>query len=120
MTIEKISHRVNPIYHSTFTGKPIDEPAMLGLALNELFVPILQQQFPEITDFYLPPEGCSYRIAIVAIKKSYPGHAKKIMLGIWSFLNQFSYTKFIIVVDSEINIRNWQDVMWAISTKVGT
>lgn len=118
MTIEKITHRINPIYHSTFTGKPIDEPAVLGLALNELFVPILQQQFPEITDFYLPPEGCSYRIAIVAIKKSYPGHAKKIMLGIWSFLNQFSYTKFIIVVDRDINIRNWQDVMWAISTKV--
>lgn len=118
MTIETITHRNKPIYHSTFTGKPIDEPAVLGFALNELFVPIIQQQFPEIVDFYLPPEGCSYRIAIVSINKSYPGQAKKIMLGVWSFLNQFSYTKFIIIVDATINIRSWQDVMWAISTKV--
>lgn len=118
MTIEKITHRHQPIYHSTFTGKPTDEPAVLGLALNELFIPIIQQQFPEIIDFYLPAEGCSYRIAIVAINKSYPGQAKKIMLGVWSFLNQFSYTKFIIVVDSHINIRSWPDLMWAISTKV--
>jgi len=107
-----------PIYHSTYTGKPPDEPAMLGLALNELFVPLLQRQYPEITDFYLPPEGCSYRMAVVSIKKSYPGHARRVMFGIWSFLRQFMYTKFIVVVDEDINIRDWQDVIWAITTRV--
>jgi 4-hydroxy-3-polyprenylbenzoate decarboxylase len=117
-TIEKISHRKNPIYHSTYTGKPPDEPAILGVALNEVFVPILQRQFPEIVDFYLPPEGCSYRLALVRMKKSYPGHAKRIMLGIWSFLRQFMYTKFIIVVDDDVDIRHWHEVIWAITTRV--
>lgn len=118
MTIEKISTRDNPLYHSTYTGRPPDEPAILGAALNEIFVPILQKQFPEIVDFYLPPEGCSYRMAVVTIKKEYPGHAKRVMFGIWSFLRQFMYTKFIIVTDDDIDARNWQDVMWAITTRM--
>ncbi|MDH4285092.1 MAG: UbiD family decarboxylase, partial [Gallionellaceae bacterium] len=110
-TIERITMRRDPIYHSTYTGKPPDEPAMLGVALNEVFVPLLQKQFPEITDFYLPPEGCSYRLAVVSIKKQYPGHAKRVMFGIWSFLRQFMYTKFIIVVDDDVGIRSWQEVI---------
>ena len=117
-TIDRITMRHNPIYHSTYTGKPPDEPAILGVALNELFIPLLQKQFPEITDFYLPPEGCSYRMAVVQIKKSYPGHAKRVMFGIWSFLRQFMYTKFIVVVEEDVNIRNWQEVIWAITTRV--
>jgi len=117
-TIERITHRRDPIYHSTYTGRPPDEPAVLGVALNEVFVPILQKQFPEIVDFYLPPEGCSYRLAVVSIKKQYPGHAKRVMLGIWSFLRQFMYTKFVIVVDEDIDTRNWQDVIWAITTRM--
>ena len=117
-TVEKITHRKNPIYHSTYTGKPIDEPAVLGVALNEVFVPLLQQQFPEIADFYLPPEACSYRMAIVSMKKQYPGHAKRVMMGVWSFLRQFMYTKFVIVVDDDIDVKNWKEVMWAISTRV--
>lgn len=117
-TIEKITMRENAIYHSTYTGKPVDEPAVLGEALNEVFIPLLQKQFPEIVDFYLPPEGCSYRLAVVSIKKSYAGHAKRIMLGIWSYLRQFMYTKFIIVVDDDINIRDWHDVIWALTTRV--
>jgi 4-hydroxy-3-polyprenylbenzoate decarboxylase len=117
-TIEAMTMRKNPIYHSTYTGRPPDEPAILGLALNEVFVPILQKQFPEIIDFYLPPEGCSYRVAIVSMKKQYPGHAKRVMMGVWSFLRQFMYTKFVIVVDDDINTRDWQDVIWAISTRV--
>jgi len=108
-TVERITHRKDPIYHSTYTGRPPDEPAMLGVALNEVFVPILQKQFPEITDFYLPPEGCSYRMAVVSMKKQYPGHAKRVMLGVWSFLRQFMYTKFVIVVDDDINTRSWDD-----------
>ena len=117
-TIERITMRRDPIYHSTYTGKPPDEPAMLGVALNEVFVPLLQKQFPEIVDFYLPPEGCSYRMAVVNIKKQYAGHAKRVMFGIWSYLRQFMYTKFIIVVDDDIDIRNWQEVIWAITTRV--
>lgn len=117
-TVERITCRDNPIYHSTYTGKPPDEPAMLGFALNELFIPILQKQFPEIEDFYLPPEACSYRLAVVSIRKQYAGHAKQIMMGIWSFLRQFMYTKFIIVVDEEINARHWQDVIWAMSSRM--
>ena len=117
-TIERITMRRDPIYHSTYTGKPPDEPAMLGVALNEVFVPLLQKQFPEITDFYLPAEGCSYRMAVVSMKKQYPGHAKRVMFGIWSYLRQFMYTKFIIVVDDDIDIRNWQEVIWAITTRV--
>jgi 4-hydroxy-3-polyprenylbenzoate decarboxylase len=117
-TVEKITHRKNPIYHSTYTGKPIDEPAVLGVALNEVFVPLLQQQFPEIADFYLPPEACSYRMAIVSMKKQYPGHAKRVMMGVWSFLRQFMYTKFVIVVDDDIDVKNWKEVIWAISTRV--
>lgn len=117
-TIETMTMRKNPIYHSTYTGRPPDEPAILGLALNEVFVPILQKQFPEIVDFYLPPEGCSYRVAIVSMKKQYPGHAKRVMMGVWSFLRQFMYTKFVIVVDEDINTRNWHDVIWAITTRV--
>ncbi len=116
--INRLTHREAPIYHSTYTGKPPDEPAVLGVALNEVFVPILQKQFPEIVDFYLPPEGCSYRMAIVSIKKSYPGHAKRLMFGIWSFLRQFMYTKFIVVTDDDVDIRNWQDVIWAITTRM--
>ena len=117
-TIERISSRRDPIYHSTYTGKPPDEPAMLGVALNEVFVPLLQKQFPEIIDFYLPPEGCSYRLAVVSIRKQYPGHAKRVMFGIWSFLRQFMYTKFIIVVDDDVNIRDWKEVIWAMTTRV--
>lgn len=117
-TIECITHRNNPIYHSTYTGRPPDEPAMLGLALNEVFIPLLQKQYPEIVDFYLPPEGCSYRLAVITMKKQYPGHAKRVMLGIWSFLKQFMYTKFVIVTDDDIDARNWQDVIWAITTRV--
>jgi len=117
-TVERITMRRNPIYHSTYTGKPPDEPAMLGVALNEVFVPLLQKQFPEIVDFYLPPEGCSYRLASVSIRKQYPGHAKRVMFGIWSFLRQFMYTKFIIVVDDDVNIRDWKEVIWAMTTRV--
>ncbi|RMD69954.1 MAG: 4-hydroxy-3-polyprenylbenzoate decarboxylase [Gammaproteobacteria bacterium] len=117
-TIERITHRPDPIYHSTYTGRPPDEPAVLGEALNEVFVPILQKQFPEIADFYLPPEGCSYRLACVSIKKQYPGHAKRVMFGVWSFLRQFMYTKFVIVTDDDIDIRNWKDVIWAITTRM--
>ena len=117
-TIERITQRKEPIYHSTYTGRPPDEPAILGVALNEVFVPILQKQFPEIIDFYLPPEGCSYRMAVVSIKKQYPGHAKRVMLGVWSFLRQFMYTKFVIVVDEDINARNWEDVIWAMTTRM--
>ncbi len=117
-TVECITHRNNPIYHSTYTGRPPDEPAILGLALNEVFVPILQKQFPEITDFYLPPEGCSYRVACVSIKKQYPGHAKRVMFGVWSFLRQFMYTKFVIVTDDDVNVREWKDVIWAIATRM--
>ncbi|PID50352.1 MAG: 4-hydroxy-3-polyprenylbenzoate decarboxylase [Proteobacteria bacterium] len=117
-SIERITHRKDPIYHSTYTGRPPDEPAILGVALNEVFVPILQKQFPEVVDFYLPPEGCSYRMAIVSIKKQYPGHAKRVMMGVWSFLRQFMYTKFIIVVDDDINTRHWQDVIWAMTTRM--
>jgi 4-hydroxy-3-polyprenylbenzoate decarboxylase len=117
-TVERMTMRSNPIYHSTYTGKPPDEPAMLGVALNEVFVPLLQKQFPEIADFYLPPEGCSYRLAVVSLKKQYPGHAKRVMFGIWSFLRQFMYTKFIIVVDDDIDVRDWKEVIWALTTRV--
>lgn len=117
-TIDRITHRKEPIYHSTYTGRPPDEPAILGVALNEVFVPILQKQFPEIVDFYLPPEGCSYRMAVVSIRKQYPGHAKRIMMGVWSFLRQFMYTKFIIIVDDDVNTRNWEDVIWAMTTRM--
>jgi 4-hydroxy-3-polyprenylbenzoate decarboxylase len=117
-TVERITHRSQPIYHSTYTGRPPDEPAILGLALNEVFIPLLQKQFPEIVDFYLPPEGCSYRLAVVTIKKQYPGHAKRIMMAVWSFLRQFMYTKFVIVCDDDIDARNWQDVIWAITTRM--
>ena len=117
-TIERITMRKDPIYHSTYTGRPPDEPAVLGVALNEVFVPILRKQFPEITDFYLPPEGCSYRLAVVTMKKQYPGHAKRVMMGVWSFLRQFMYTKFIIVTDDDVNARDWNDVMWALTTRV--
>ena len=117
-TIERITHRRDPIYHSTYTGRPPDEPAVLGVALNEVFVPILQKQFPEIVDFYLPPEGCSYRWACVSMKKQYPGHAKRVMLGVWSFLRQFMYTKFVVVCDDDVDIRNWQDVIWAMTTRM--
>ena len=113
-----MTHRRDPIYHSTYTGKPPDEPAVLGVALNEVFVPILQKQFPEIVDFYLPPEGCSYRMAIVSIRKQYPGHAKRVMFGVWSFLRQFMYTKFIVVTDDDVDIRSWPDVIWAITTRM--
>ena len=117
-TIERITMRRDPIYHSTYTGKPPDEPAILGVALNEVFVPLLQKQFPEITDFYLPPEGCSYRLACVSMRKQYPGHAKRVMFGIWSFLRQFMYTKLIIVTDDDVNIRDWKEVIWALTTRV--
>lgn len=118
MTVTHITHRKDPIYHSTYTGRPPDEPAILGVALNEVFVPILQKQFPEIVDFYLPPEGCSYRMAVVTMKKQYPGHAKRVMLGVWSFLRQFMYTKFVIVCDDDVNARDWNDVIWAITTRM--
>ena len=117
-TVTHITHRKDPIYHSTYTGRPPDEPAILGVALNEVFIPILQKQFPEIQDFYLPPEGCSYRLAIVTIKKQYAGHAKRVMMGVWSFLRQFMYTKFVIVCDDDINARDWKDVIWAITTRM--
>ncbi len=117
-TIERITHRNEPIYHSTYTGRPPDEPAILGVALNEVFVPILQKQFPEIVDFYLPPESCSYRMALVSMRKQYPGHAKRVMLGVWSFLRQFMYTKFVIVTDEDVNVRDWKDVIWAMSTRM--
>ncbi|MES9926949.1 MAG: UbiD family decarboxylase, partial [Candidatus Thiodiazotropha sp. 6PDIVS] len=116
--VARITRREDPIYHSTYTGRPPDEPAVLGVALNEVFVPILQKQFPEIVDFYLPPEGCSYRLAIVSMKKQYPGHAKRVMMGVWSFLRQFMYTKFVIVVDDDVNTRDWQDVIWAMTTRM--
>ncbi|PPK77858.1 4-hydroxy-3-polyprenylbenzoate decarboxylase [Methylobacter tundripaludum] len=117
-TIERITQRQAPIYHSTYTGRPPDEPAILGVALNEVFVPIIQKQFPEIVDFYLPPEGCSYRMAVISMKKQYAGHAKRVMLGTWSFLRQFMYTKFVIVVDDDVDVRNWQDVIWAMTTRM--
>ena len=116
--LSRLTHRTEPIYHSTYTGKPPDEPAVLGVALNEVFVPILQKQFPEIVDFYLPPEGCSYRMAIISIRKSYPGHAKRLMFGVWSYLRQFMYTKFIVVTDDDVDIRDWKQVIWAITTRV--
>jgi len=118
LTVERITMRRSPIYHSTYTGKPPDEPSVLGMALNEVFVPLLVKQFPEIVDFYLPPEGCSYRMAVVSMKKQYPGHAKRVMFGIWSFLRQFMYTKFIVVCDDDIDVRNWKEVIWAITTRV--
>jgi len=117
-TVTHITMRKDPIYHSTYTGRPPDEPAILGVALNEVFVPILQKQFPEIQDFYLPPEGCSYRLAIVTIKKQYAGHAKRVMMGVWSFLRQFMYTKFVIVCDDDVNARSWEDVIWAMTTRM--
>ena len=117
-TIDRITMRRDPIYHSTYTGKPPDEPAILGVALNEVFVPLLQKQFPEISDFYLPPEGCSYRMAVVSMKKQYPGHAKRVMFGVWSFLRQFMYTKFILVTDEDVNVRDWKEVIWALTTRV--
>jgi len=117
-TVERITQRQDPIYHSTYTGRPPDEPSILGVALNEVFVPILQKQFPEIVDFYLPPEGCSYRMAVVSMKKQYPGHAKRVMFGVWSFLRQFMYTKFVIVTDDDVDVRNWQDVIWAMTTRM--
>ncbi|HSS70775.1 MAG TPA: 4-hydroxy-3-polyprenylbenzoate decarboxylase [Casimicrobiaceae bacterium] len=118
LSLERITMRREAIYHSTYTGKPPDEPAVLGVALNEVFVPLLQKQFPEIADFYLPPEGCSYRVALASMKKQYPGHAKRVMFGVWSFLRQFMYTKFIIVTDDDVNIRDWKEVVWALSTRV--
>ncbi len=117
-TVERITMRRDPLYHSTYTGKPPDEPAILGVALNEVFVPLLQKQFPEITDFYLPPEGCSYRMAVVSMKKAYPGHAKRVMFGVWSFLRQFMYTKFILVTDDDVDVRDWKEVIWALTTRV--
>jgi 4-hydroxy-3-polyprenylbenzoate decarboxylase len=116
--LSRLTHRRDPIYHSTYTGKPPDEPAILGVALNEVFVPILQKQFPEIADFYLPPEGCSYRMAVISMRKSYPGHAKRLMFGLWSFLRQFMYTKFIVVTDDDVDIRDWKEVVWAITTRM--
>jgi len=117
-TVERITHRADPIYHSTYTGRPPDEPAMLGMALNEVVVPLLKKQFPEIVDFYLPPEGCSYRFAVVTMKKQYPGHAKRVMFGVWSFLRQFMYTKFVLVTDDDIDARDWRDVIWAMTTRM--
>lgn len=117
-SVDVITQRDDPIYHTTYTGRPPDEPAILGVALNEVFVPILQKQFTEISDFYLPPEGCSYRMAVVSMKKQYPGHAKRVMMGVWSFLRQFMYTKFVIVVDDDVNVRDWNDVIWAITTRM--
>jgi len=117
-TVNRITRRRDAIYHSTYTGRPPDEPAVLGVALNEVFVPILRKQFPEIVDFYLPPEGCSYRMALVSIRKQYPGHAKRLMFGIWSFLRQFMYTKFVVVTDDDVDIRNWEDVIWAMTTRM--
>ncbi|HQR97898.1 MULTISPECIES: 4-hydroxy-3-polyprenylbenzoate decarboxylase [unclassified Polaromonas] len=117
-TVDRITLRRDPIYHSTYTGKPPDEPAVLGMALNELFIPLLQRQFPEITDFYLPPEGCSYRMALVRIKKAYPGHARRVMMGVWSHLRQFMYTKFVVVVDDDVDVRDWREVIWALTTRM--
>ena len=117
-TVERMTMREDPIYHSTYTGRPPDEPAILGVALNEVFVPLIQKQFPEIQDFYLPPEGCSYRMAVVSIRKQYAGHAKRVMMGIWSCLKQFMYTKIIVVTDHDVDVRNWEDVIWAITTRV--
>ncbi|OZT75742.1 4-hydroxy-3-polyprenylbenzoate decarboxylase [Vreelandella boliviensis] len=117
-TVTRMTMRRDAIYHSTYTGRPPDEPAILGVALNEVFVPILCKQFPEIVDFYLPPEGCSYRMAVVTMKKQYPGHAKRVMMGVWSFLRQFMYTKFVIVLDDDVDARNWEDVIWAITTRM--
>jgi len=118
LTVERMTMRRSPIYHSTYTGKPPDEPAILGMALNELFVPLLAKQFPEIVDFYLPPEACSYRLAVVSMRKQYAGHAKRVMFGVWSYLRQFMYTKFIIVCDEDIDVRNWKEVVWALATRV--
>jgi 4-hydroxy-3-polyprenylbenzoate decarboxylase len=118
LTIDRMTMRRDPIYHSTYTGKPPDEPAVLALALNEVFVPLLQRQFPEILDFCLPPEGCSYRMALVRIRKAYPGHARRIMMGVWSSLRQFMYTKFIVVVDEDVDVRDWREVIWAITTRM--
>ena len=118
LTVERITMRRDPVYHSTYTGKPPDEPAVLGLAMNELFIPLLQRQFPEIADFYLPPEACSYRMAVVSIRKAYPGHARRVMMGVWSHLRQFMYTKFVLVVDDDIDVRDWREVMWALSTRM--
>ena len=118
MTVDRLTRRTRPLYHTTYTGRPPDEPAVLGAALNEVFVPILRKQFPEIVDFYLPPEGCSYRLAVASIRKAYPGHAKRVMFGIWSFLRQFMYTKFVIVTDDDIDIREWSDVIWVLTTRV--
>ncbi|MDQ5847369.1 MAG: 4-hydroxy-3-polyprenylbenzoate decarboxylase [Pseudomonadota bacterium] len=118
LTVQRITQRRSPLYHSTYTGKPPDEPAILGVALNELFVPLLTRQFPEIVDFYLPPEGCSYRLAVVSMKKQYPGHAKRVMFGVWSFLRQFMYTKFIVVCDDDVDVRDWKEVIWALTTRV--
>ena len=117
-TVERVTHRRQPIYHSTYTGRPPDEPAVLGVALNEVFVPLLQKQFPEIADFYLPPEGCSYRLAVVTMRKQYAGHAKRVMMGVWSYLRQFMYTKFVIVTDDDIDARDWKDVIWALTTRM--
>jgi 4-hydroxy-3-polyprenylbenzoate decarboxylase len=117
MTVQRITMRRSPLYHSTYTGKPPDEPAILGVALNELFVPLLTKQFPEIVDFYLPPEGCSYRLALVSMKKQYPGHAKRVMMGVWSTLRQFMYTKFIVVCDDDVDVREWKEVVWALTTR---
>jgi len=117
-TIDRVTMRRDPIYHSTYTGKPPDEPAILGAALNEVFLPILRRTFPEIVDFYLPPEGCSYRMAVVSMRKQYPGHAKRVMMGVWSFLRQFMYTKFIVVIDDDVDARDWKEVIWAITTRV--
>ncbi|HAU58594.1 MAG TPA: 4-hydroxy-3-polyprenylbenzoate decarboxylase [Comamonadaceae bacterium] len=117
-TVDRITLRRDAIYHSTYTGKPPDEPAVLGMALNELFIPLLQRQFPEIVDFYLPPEGCSYRMALVRIKKAYPGHARRVMMGVWSHLRQFMYTKFIVVVDDDVDVRDWKEVVWALTTRM--
>ncbi len=118
LTLERITMRREPIFHSTYTGKPPDEPAMLGVALNEVFVPLLAKQFPEIVDFYLPPEGCSYRLAVVSMRKQYPGHAKRVMFGVWSYLRQFMYTKLIVVVDDDVDVRDWKEVVWALVTRV--
>lgn len=118
LTIDRITMRRDPIYHSTYTGKPPDEPAVLGLAMNELFIPLLQRQFPEIVDFYLPPEACSYRMAVVSIRKAYPGHARRVMMGVWSHLRQFMYTKFVLVVDDDVDVRDWREVMWALTTRM--
>jgi 4-hydroxy-3-polyprenylbenzoate decarboxylase len=117
-TVDTITHRENPIYHTTYTGRPPDEPSVLGVALNEVLIPLLKKQFPEIVDFYLPPEGCSYRLAVITMRKEYPGHAKRVMFGAWSFLRQFMYTKFIIVTDDDVNARSWEDVIWAVTTRM--